>query len=326
MASPGRPFVLGMVCALAAAAFAGAAGAQQYPAKPVRLVVPFAPGGSTDIIGRILAQRLAEGWGQPVVVENKPGAATTIGNDFVAKSAPDGYTLLLAPAPFVITQFIYPKLPYDGRRDFAPVALLATTPFVLVAHPAVPANDVQSLVALARTRPGTINYASPGSGSVPHLAMELFKARAGVDLTHIPYKGGGPAVSDVVGGQVALLFSPPIEVSQHVKAGRLRILGATTARRLPTLPDVPTFEESGYPGYEVLTWFGVFVPAATPRDTVGRIAAEIARALEAPEVREKLGGQGADVAFRGPDEFGRFLAGEYEKWGLAVKAAGVKID
>ncbi len=311
--------------ALAAAAFASVAAAQ-YPAKPVRLVVPFAPGGSTDIIGRIVAQRLAEGWGQPVVVENKPGAATTIGNDYVAKSAPDGYTLLLAPAPFVITQFIYPKLPYDGRRDFAPVALLATTPFVLVAHPAVPAGDVQSLVALARARPGTINYASPGSGSVPHLAMELFKSRAGVDLAHIPYKGGGPAVSDVVGGQVALLFSPPIEVSQHVKAGRLKVIAATTAQRIPALPEVATIDESGYRGFEVLTWFGVFVPAATPRDVVGRIAAELARVLEAPEVREKLGGQGAEVAFRGPDDFGRFLAGEYEKWAAAVKAAGVKLD
>ncbi|HTO51022.1 MAG TPA: tripartite tricarboxylate transporter substrate binding protein [Burkholderiales bacterium] len=326
MAAPGRAFVLGILRVLAAAAFAGTAGAQQYPAKPVRLVVPFATGGSTDIIGRIVAQRLAEGWGQPVVVENKPGAATTIGSDYVAKSAPDGYTLLLAPAPFVITQFIYPKLPYDGRRDFAPVALLATTPFVLVAHPAVPANDVQSLVAVARARPGTINYASPGSGSVPHLAMELFKARAGVELTHIPYKGGGPAVSDVVGGQVALLFSPPIEVSQHVKAGRLKVIAATTARRIPTLPEVATIDESGYRGFEVLTWFGVFVPAATPRDVVGRIAAELARVLEAPEAREKLGSQGAEVAFLGPDGFGRFLAEEYEKWGVAVKAAGVKVD
>ena len=311
--------------ALAAAAFTSVAAAQ-YPAKPVRLVVPFAPGGSTDIIGRIVAQRLAEGWGQPVLVENKPGAATTIGNDYVAKSATDGYTLLLAPAPFVITQFIYPKLPYDGRRDFAPVALLATTPFVLVAHPAVPASDVPSLVALARARPGTINYASPGSGSVPHLAMEFFKARAGVDLIHIPYKGGGPAVTDVVGGQVALLFSPPIEVSQHVKAGRLKVIAATTAQRIPTLPEVATIDESGYRGFEVLTWFGVFVPAATPRDVISRIAGELARVLEAPEVREKLGGQGAEVAFKGPEDFGRFLAGEYEKWGVAVKAAGVKAD
>jgi len=310
---------------LAVAAFTSVAAAQ-YPAKPVRLVVPFAPGGSTDIIGRIVAQRLAEGWGQPVLVENKPGAATTIGNDYVAKAAPDGYTLLLAPAPFVITQFIYPKLPYDGRRDFAPVALLATTPFVLVAHPAVPASDVQSLVALARARPGTINYASPGSGSVPHLAMELFKARAGVDLIHIPYKGGGPAVTDVVGGQVALLFSPPIEVSQHVKAGRLKVIAATTAQRIPALPEVATIDESGYRGFEVLTWFGVFAPAATPRDVVGRIAGELARALDAPEVREKLGGQGAEVAFKGPEDFGRFLAGEYEKWGAAVKAAGVRAD
>ena len=311
--------------AVALAAFACLATAQ-YPAKPVRLVVPFAPGGSTDIIGRIVAQRLAEGWGQAVVVENRPGAATTIGNDYVARSAPDGYTLLLAPAPFVITQFIYPKLPYDGRRDFAPVALLATTPFVLVAHPSVPAADVQSLVALARARPGTINYASPGSGSVPHLAMELFKSRAGIDLIHIPYKGGGPAVTDVVGGQVALLFSPPIEVSQHVKAGRLKVIAATTAQRLPTLPEVATIDESGYRGFEVLTWFGVFVPAATPRDIVVRVAGDLARALEAPEVREKLGAQGAEVAFKGPEDFGRFLAGEYEKWGVAVKAAGVKVD
>ena len=311
--------------ALAAAAWTGVAAAQ-YPAKPVRLVVPFAPGGSTDIVGRIVAQRLGERWGQAVVVENKPGAATTIGNDYVAKSPADGHTLLLAPAPFVITQFLYPKLPYDGRRDFAPVALVATTPFVIVAHPSVPANDVPGLVALGRAKPGAVNYASPGSGSVPHLAMELFKLRAGVDFTHIPYKGGGPAVSDVVGGQVSLLFSPPIEVWQHVKAGRLKVLGATTAQRIPTLPDVPTLQEAGFPGYEVFTWFGVFVPAATPRDTVLRIAAEVGRVLEVPDVREKLAGQGAEVAFRPPDDFARFLAGEYEKWGFAVQVAGVKID
>ena len=299
--------------------------AAQYPAKPVRLVVPFAAGGSTDIIGRIVAQRLAEGWGQPVVVENRPGAATTIGNDYVAKSAPDGYTLLLAPAPFVITQFIYPKLPYDGRQGLR-AGRAARDDAVRARRASCGPRERRAIARCACALPGRARSTTPRPGvAACRTSRWSSSSRAPAWIwLHIPYKGGGPAVSDVVGGQVALLFSPPIEVSQHVKAGRLKVIAATTAQRIPALPEVATIDESGYRGFEVLTWFGVFVPAATPRDVVGRIAAELARVLEAPEVREKLGGQGAEVAFKGPEDFGRFLAGEYEKWGAAVKAAGVK--
>ena len=236
------------------AALAPPVSAQTYPAQPVKLVVPFAPGGATDILARTIGQRLAERIGQPVIIENKPGAGTTIGNAAVAQAAPDGYTLLFAPTPFVISQVMYPKLPYDADKAFTPVTLLAVSPFILVAHPDLNAKSVAELVALAKAKPGSLTFASAGNGTVPHLAGELFKLRTGIEMTHIPYKGGGPAITDLVGGQTQLMFATPIEVMQQVQAGRLKVLATTAPKRLPTQPDVPTIQESGYPGFEVFAW------------------------------------------------------------------------
>ena len=237
-----------VIAALAVLAFAAGAAAQTFPAKPVRFIVPFAPGGQSDVVARTIGQKLAERWGQPVLVENKPGAATTIGADLVAKSPADGYTMLLAPAPFVITQYAYPKLPYDSRRDFVPVTLLVTNPLVVTINAAnVSARTFQDFVAAAKKEPGKLNYGSPGNGSLPHLATELFRLRSGIDVVHVPYKGGGPAVVDLVGGQLAFMFASPLEVMPHVKSGKLAVLGVTSAKRLSYWPEVPTVIESGYP-------------------------------------------------------------------------------
>lgn len=316
---------------LTLAGFALAAGptpaaAQPWPARPIKLVIPFAPGGATDIIGRLVAQRLSERLGQPVVIDNKPGAGTTIGNAVVAKAPPDGYTLLLAPTPFVITQVMYADLPYDGRKDFAPVALLARSPFILVTHPAVPAKNVAELVALAREKPGSLTFCSAGNGTVPHLAGEMFKLRAGIDILHVPYKGGGPAIIDLLSGQVAMMFATPIEVDQHVQAGKLRVLATTAVKRLAAIPDVPTIEESGYPGFEVYAFFGVLAPAGTPKEIVARLAGELDKVMDLPDVRERFAAQSALPDLRGPDAFAAFLRAERDKWAATVRESGAKID
>ena len=300
--------------------------AQAYPSHSLRMVVPFAPGGATDIIARVVAQRLSERLGQPIVIENKPGAGTTIGNAEVAKAAPDGYTLLFAPTPFVISQVVYPTLPYNPDRDFTPVSLLAVSPFILVTHPSVPARTVAELVALAKAKPGTIAFCSAGNGTVPHLAGELFKLRAGVDLVHVPYRGGGPAINDLVGGQVQMMFATPIEVIQHVQAGKLRVLGATSPRRLAAMPDVPTIAESGYPGFEVYSFFGVLAPAGTPPEIVRRLQGELAAVMESAEVRDRFAAQSAEVNVLAPEAFARFLAAERDKWTDLVKRSGAKVD
>ena len=316
-----------VVAALAALVWAGGAPAQTFPAKPVRFIVPFAPGGQSDVVARTVGQKASERLGQPVVVENKPGAATTIGADFVAKSPADGYTILLAPAPFVITQYAYPKLPYDSRRDFTPVTLLVTNPLVVTVNPGkVPAKSFQDFVAAAKKDPGKLNYGSPGNGSLPHLATELFRLRSGIDVVHVPYKGGGPAVIDLVGGQIAFMFASPLEVMPHVKAGKLAVLGVTSAKRLAYWPEVPTVIESGYPDYEALAWFGVVAPAATPREAIARLNADIVAALKSPDVSEKLAAQGAEVAGTSAEEFGQFLGREHARWSEAVKAANVTVQ
>ena len=300
--------------------------AQTYPVKPIRFVVPFAPGGASDVLARLIGQKLAERLGQPVVVENKPGAATTVGAAEVAKAPADGYTLLLAPAPFVIAPLMYQNLPYDAARDFTGVALLASSPLILTAHPSVAASTPQELLALAKAKPGAIMYGSPGNGSVPHLATELFKMRTGTDFTHVPYKGGGPAVSDLVAGHIGVMFASPIEVSQHVAAGKLRYIVASTKDRVPSLPGVPTVGELGIAGFDVVAWFGVVAPAATPKDIVARLSQEIGQILAAPDVREKLAAQGADITFLPAPEFNAFIAREREQWGQAVKVSGAKVE
>ena len=313
--------------ALAALALlAPGAWAQPYPSHPVRMVVPFAPGGATDIIRRLVAQKLADRLGQSVVVENKPGAGTTVGNAEVAKTKPDGYTLLFAPTPFVISQVVYPTLPYDPQKDFAPVSLLAVSPFILVVNAAFPAKTTSELVAIAKAKPGTVSFASAGNGTVPHLAGELFKLRAGVDIVHVPYKGGGPAIVDLVSGQVPMMFATPIEVSAHVQSGKLRVLGTTSLARLAAMPDVPTLSESGYPDFEVLSFFGVLAPAGTPPEIVDRVAADLAAVMELPEVRDRFAQQSAEARVLGPAAFSAFLARERDKWADIVKRSGAKVD
>ena len=315
-----------IVATFAAPFGATLASAQTYPSQPVRLVVPFAPGGATDILARTIGTRLGERLGQSVVVENRPGAGTTIGNAAVAQALPDGHTLLFAPTPFVISQVMYSKLPYDADKAFTPVTLLAVSPFILVANPGVDARNVAELVALAKARAGTFTFASAGNGTVPHLAGEMFKLRTGIDMQHIPYKGGGPAITELVGGQTELMFATPIEVSAQVQAGRLKVLATTAPRRLQSMPDVQTIQEAGYPGFEVFAWFGVLAPAGTPKAIVDRLAGEFARVVEQPDVKEKLAGQSATVMLKPGEEFTAFIAAEKLKWGGVVKASGAKID
>jgi len=303
-----------------------AASAQAWPTKPIRLVVPFAPGGASDVLARLVGQRLAERLGQPVVVENKPGAATTLGAAEVAKAPADGYTIMLAPAPFVIAPLMYQKLPYEAARDFTGVALLASSPLLITVHPSLGVSTPQEFIALAKAKPGTITYASPGNGSVPHLATELFKLRTGTDLVHVPYKGGGPAVTDLVAGHVNMMFASPIEVAQHVDAGKLKYIVASTKTRVPTQPDVPTVAELGIKDFEVVAWFGLVAPAGTPKDTVARMSTEIGSILASPEIKEKFAAQGAGITYLPAPEFDRFLAREREQWAQAVKISGAKID
>ena len=300
---------------------------QPFPSKPVRFVVPFAPGGQSDVVARVVGQKLSERWGQPVVIENKAGAATTIGADFVAKAPADGYTILLAPAPFVITQYAYPKLPYDSRRDFTPVTLLVSNPLVLTINPArVAAKTFAEFVALARKEPGKLTYGTPGNGSLPHLAVEFFRVQSGIDTLHVPYKGGGPAVVDLVAGQIAFMFASPLEVMPNVKAGKLNVLGVTSDKRVAYWPEVPTLKESGFRDYEAYAWFGVTAPAATPRDIVAKLNADIVAVLKSPDVSERLTTQGTDVAATSVEEFGRFLSAEHARWSAAVKAANVTVQ
>ena len=315
------------LCAAFALAAAAAQAQPAFPSKPVRFVVPFAPGGQSDVVARMVAEKLAARWGQPVVVDNKAGAATTIGADIVAKAPADGYTMLLAPAPFVITQYAYPKLPYDSRRDFTPVTLLVTNPMVVVTNPAkVPGRTLAEFVEHAKKTPGALAYGTPGNGSLPHLAVELFQLQSGVQPLHVPYKGGGPAVIDLVAGQVSFMFASPLEVMQHVTSGKLQALAMTSDRRVPYWPQVPTLKESGYPEYEAYAWFGVVVAAATPKDIVAKMNADIVAVLRQPDMVERLKNLGADVAANTPEEFGRFLNAEHARWSAAVKAAKVTVQ
>jgi tripartite-type tricarboxylate transporter receptor subunit TctC len=323
---PLRRVVVAAIAGVAMIASAPAL-AQSYPAKPIRLIVPFAPGGSSDVLGRLIGQKLAERLGQPVVVENRPGAATTIGAAEVARAPADGYTIMLAPAPFVIASLMYPNLPYDAARDFTGIALLASSPLILTVNPAlVPATTPQEFVALAKAKPGALMYASPGNGSVPHLATELFKLRTGVDLTHVPYKGAGPAVTDLVAGHVAAMFASPIEVSQQVASGKLRYVVASTKERAAAAPGVPTVAEMGFADFDVVAWFGIVAHSATPKSIVARLSDEIGRVLQAPDMKEKFVAQGADPAFLPSAEFDRFLVREREQWAQAIKVSGAKVD
>ena len=316
---------------LAAAALAGIAGTASaqsaYPNKPLRFIVPFAAGGPTDVLARVIGQKLGESLGQPVVVENRPGAGGNIASDYVAKAPPDGYTLILGTVgTHAINASLYSKLPFDTARDFAPIALVASATIVMVVHQSVPAATVKEFVALAKSRPHPFSMASPGSGTPQHLAGELFKTVTAVDMVHIPYKGAAPALNDILGGQVSVGFVSLPAALPHVKAGKLRALGVTAAKRSVVAPDVPTIAESGAPGYEVENWYGVLAPAGTPREIVNRLNAEIIKLLHAKDVKELLNNQGFEVLQSTPDQFAAFSKTEFEKWAKLVKLSGATAD
>lgn len=302
---------------------AGAAQAQNYPGKTVRLVVPFAAGGSTDIIGRMLAQKLSAAWGQQVIVDNRPGGSTVIGTDIVAKAPPDGHTLLVTPAPFAIVPSLIKKLPYDPARDFEPITLINTTPLVVVVHPGVPAKNIRELIALAKAKPGLMNFGSSGSGGSNHLAGELFNAMADVKIVHIPYKGNAPALADLVGGHVDIVFNGLTSALSFIKSGKLRALGMTSLKRSAVLPEVPTLDEAGLKGFQAVAWNGLAGPARMPKETVARIAGEVARIMKSPELAEHLKREGSDPVGSTTAEFAAFLPAEIAKWKKVIARAGI---
>lgn len=303
-----------------------AANAQQYPARPVRFIVPFAPGGSTDLLARFLAPRLMEALGQPVVVDNRPGAGGVIGADIAAKAPADGHTIVLGSPGSMTINPVLQRVPYDTLRDFSPIALATISPFTLVLHPSVPAKSVKDLIAFAKSRPGGLNYGSAGNGSVSHFSTEQFKALAGVNLVHIPYKGAGPAVADLIGGRLQVMFENLPTILPHVRSGKLRMLAVGTKARSALVPEYPTVAEAGVPGYESSTAFGVLAPAKTPAAIVARLNGEIVKALRSAELREKLSGLGLEPAGGTPLDYATHLKEELAKYGRMVKAAGIRAD
>ena len=315
--------------ALSIAALPGnpAAQSQTYPAKPVRIIVPFSPGGGTDIVARTVAPKLADRFGHQVVVDNRVGAAGAIGAEITVKSPPDGYTLMVGSTSEIgIGPSLYTKLPYDVLRDLVPVTPLAATPMVLVVHPSMPVKTAKDLVALARARPGQINYGSAGAGSGAHMAAELFRYLTKADIVHVPYKGVAPAMADVIGGQVQVLFTTLPSATAFIKAGRLKALGVASPQRASSMPELATMAESGVPGYEVEYWYGFFAPAATPKDILARIHADTAEVLRLPDVIANFAKQGLDPIKKTQDQFAAFVKADIEKWAVVVKASGTKVD
>lgn len=300
--------------------------AQDYPTRPVRFIVPYVPGGGVDFVGRTVAQKLSETWGHSVIVDNRPGGGTNIGSELVARSAPDGHTLLVGGVPNTANMTLYKKLSYDVVKDFAPVIQLDTAPNILAVHPSVPAKSVRELIALAKAHRGALTYASAGIGSSNHLSGELFRTMAHVDIVHVPYKGGGAAVTDLLGGQVTMYFGTTPSTMPHVRTGKLRALGVTTARRTPAAPEVPTIAESGLPGYEQSAWHGLLAPAATPQAIITKLHAEVARVLRSQDVAERFAAQGIDIIGSSPAEFAAFIKQDVAKYEKLVKTAGIRID
>lgn len=315
-----------IIAIFAVVAACGFAQAQTYPAKSIRLLVPFPPGGGTDYTARLIAQKLTEMWGQPLVIENRPGASTTIASEIVARAAPDGYTLIMASTNHTINPSLYPRIPYDTVKDFAPVTVAVNSSYVLVVHPSLPVKTVKELIALARSRKGEINYASSGSSGPQHIAGELFKMMAKVDMTHVPYKGGGPASIAIVGGHVEVMFSTPVSALSHIKTGKLRPLGLTGLKRSDAFPGVPTISETALPGYEAVTWWGLLAPARTPRDIVNKIHGDVVKVLQLPDTKEKLAREGVNPVGNTPEQFAAMIQEDIVKMGKIVKAANMKID
>ena len=309
-----------------AATLALPAAAQPYPSKPVRIVVPFAAGGPADIYARAIGEKLQAALGQSFVVENKPGAGSIVGTDAVAKSAPDGYTLLMMSNTHTVNESLVPDKPFQLMRDFVPVAPVNYSDLVMVVHPTVPANNLREFIALAKAKPGALNYASSGNGTPYHMAGELFKAMAGVDILHVPYKGSSGARTDILGGQVQMMFDAITTMAPNVQAGKLKALGTSGRTRTAVLPDVPTVSEAGVPGYDAVIWLGIMAPAATPRPIVERLNAEITKAANTPEMKEAWGKQGAQAMSMTPDEFARFMREDIDKWARIVRISGARAD
>ena len=300
--------------------------AQSYPSKPITIIVPFPPGGTTDVLARAVAQKMNEAWGQPVLVENRPGAGATIGAAQVAKAPADGYTLLMGAVHHTIATSIYPKLPYDFQKDFAPITIVATVPNVLTVNPGVPAQNVKELVAYGKSNPGKLTFGSNGQGTAQHLIGEQFAAMTGVELLHVPYKGSGPLTTDLIAGQVLMSFDTMTPVLPHIKAGKLRALAVTTAKRSASLPDLPTLAESGLTGFDQGTWFGLLAPAATPKDIVAKVNAEVVKILRMPDVQKRLFEIGAEPVGNTPAEMAATIKSDTEKYAVVVKKANVKIE
>jgi tripartite-type tricarboxylate transporter receptor subunit TctC len=297
-----------------------------YPNRPIRIVVPFAAGGPSDVLARTVGAKLQQAWGQPVIVDNRTGASGMIGADFVAKSAPDGYTLLLAQVGDAISVSLFPKIPYSFERDFAPITLLGQTAFILVTHPSLSAKNLSELIALAKSKPGTLTFGSSGAGTASHLAGESLKSMAAIDMVHVPYKGQAPATTDLLSGQIMLMFNNPITSTGHVKAGRLRALAVSTSQRTKAMPEVPTVAESGLPGFDVGFWLGALAPAGTPRAIVDKLNAEMVKTVHLPDVVKQLEALGVDPVGSRSDEFARTIQSEVVRWAKVVKDANVKAD
>ena len=320
-----QKIILALILALVATALRPVA-AQTYPAKPIRFIVPFPPGGGNDLIARELSQHLTESLGQPMVVDNRPGASTLIGAEAAAKASPDGYTLFMGNnSTLTINPHLYKKLPYDAVRDFAPLSLLASAPFVLLAHPSFPAQSVKELIALARQRPGQLNFGSSGLGIATHLAGEMFKLMARVDIVHIPYKGAAPALTDLIGGQIELLFNNVISAMPHVRSGRLRALAVTSKTRSHALPQVPAVAEAGLPDYEASVWYAVLAPARAPAPVLTRLHGEFVKALQQPRVQDRLASDGASIVGSTPEVLARTIEADLARWGKVIKQNGISL-
>ena len=314
-----------IVAAILLAASA-AVSAQAYPSKPIRVIVPFPPGGANDITIRVLNMRLPSLLGQNLIIDNRPGAGGNIGAEITAKSPPDGYTLLIANNSLIVNASLYRRLPYDPFRDFVPITMTATSPNMVVAHPALPVRTTKELVALAKAQPGQIVYGSPGPGTPSHLAGELFRVRTGSNMLHVPYKGAGPLMVDQIGGHVMLSFTAPIVSKPHIDAGKLRAIAVTSEKRWPGLPDVPSVAEAGYPGFDVYLWVALFAPAGTPRAIIDRVAGDVAKALESRDVKERFASANIETSSTTPDALAAFLKKDFELWDKVIKSQGIKLD
>ncbi len=321
-----KKFGLLMLVALGAIGGVPIADAQDYPTRPIRWIAPAAPGSTLDMITRLVAQKINEAWGQQVMVDNRPGGAFVIGSDIVAKAAPDGHTIGTLLTTHVVSPYVRKDLPYDTLRDFTPVTLMVIVPGVMTMHPSVPANTLKDVIALAKAKPGLLNYASPGPLTSGHLSMEMLKLTAGVEIQHVPYKSGAPAIADLIGGQVQFLISGPPGVLPHIKSGRLKAIATTAAKRSPGLPDTPTFAESGLLGFDTYEWYGVFAPGKLPKDVLAKLSREIARIIKLPEISEKLSLQGAIPVGGTSEEFDAFIRKEMDTWGKVAQQVGLKAD